>query len=460
MVRYLTMEKRKNKTVYVVHCIDTEGPLSESLSDTFSRIKQIFGVDIKATAQNLHKLQQGKIDLGRNIKAIKKMLDPKLMNYKKTWADIGRMLATITDPGFRLKFPDSRGNGWIYNWFCMDHVGYTYNPRKRALGDHKIFDYYTDLLKKNDNHFDKIFFHYHPLPYNKKAHSCATFYLNQNHIFEILAKKVIDRQWFPAVFRPGFHAIRPDSNWFLEQWIPFDYSNQATARHIDQPDISGGRFGDWRRSPRIWGAYHPGHDDYQSVGDCRRWIFRCLNMDARLRKLTLQDVEEAFAQADKTGRAVISFTNHDYRDMASEIEHIYKMVRKVSEKWLGVKFRHCDALEAARMYLDLPTPKPLGLTASLFKTSNDRSDLEVSSDEHIFGPQPFLAIKDTKGNYYYDNFDFTPDRTKWRYVFDWQTFTPEQVDKIGIAAVGAQGQTEIVLCDLQGGKIVKELLNY
>lgn len=33
-------------TVYVVHCIDTEGPLYESVEATFERLKEIFHIDL------------------------------------------------------------------------------------------------------------------------------------------------------------------------------------------------------------------------------------------------------------------------------------------------------------------------------------------------------------------------------------------------------------------------------
>ena len=45
------------KKVYVVHCIDTEGPLYESIEATFSRLKEIFGVDLEPTVSNLKKIQ-------------------------------------------------------------------------------------------------------------------------------------------------------------------------------------------------------------------------------------------------------------------------------------------------------------------------------------------------------------------------------------------------------------------
>lgn len=38
--------------------------------------------------------------------------------------------------------------------------------------------------------------------------------------------------WFPLVNRAGMHNERPDSNWFLEQWIPFDASNQSIEMMI------------------------------------------------------------------------------------------------------------------------------------------------------------------------------------------------------------------------------------
>ena len=40
------------KKVYVVHCIDTEGPLNESLKNTFERIKSIYGIRLKPTKKN------------------------------------------------------------------------------------------------------------------------------------------------------------------------------------------------------------------------------------------------------------------------------------------------------------------------------------------------------------------------------------------------------------------------
>ena len=45
----------KKKIVYIVHCVDTEGPLYESFSAKFERIKEVFNVNIKPTLKNLKK---------------------------------------------------------------------------------------------------------------------------------------------------------------------------------------------------------------------------------------------------------------------------------------------------------------------------------------------------------------------------------------------------------------------
>ena len=42
-------------------------------------------------------------------------------------------------------------------------------------------------------------------------------------------------------------------------------------------DFKLGRSGDWRRAPRN-GIYILSHDDYQTPGNCRRWIGRALNV--------------------------------------------------------------------------------------------------------------------------------------------------------------------------------------
>ena len=51
------------KIVYVVHAVDAEGPLYESLDETFLRLKDLYEIKVDPTFSNLQKLRKKEIDL-------------------------------------------------------------------------------------------------------------------------------------------------------------------------------------------------------------------------------------------------------------------------------------------------------------------------------------------------------------------------------------------------------------
>lgn len=443
--------------VFVVHCIDTEGPLYESPEVPFLQLKRIFGIEIEHTEENLLKLQRGEIALGGKEEAVKSLLDPHKITMRGSWEEIDAMLHNVMSNEFREVFKDSKGNGWVYSWFCMDHVGFFgNNPRRRDIGHHKVFDRY-DKLTKQCSYGDIVQFHHHPVPFSGNCNESGTAFWGSNTLNEILTRKIIDRMWFPAVFRPGFHTERPDSHWFLEQWIPFDYGNQAVkGLDTNQPDLSGGRFGDWRNSVSEWRPYHPDHDNYQLEGRCRRWIGRCLNMHARLRELTEDDIEDAFKRADNGKNALLAFTDHDYKDMEYEVNKVRDMLRKVSEKYEHIRFEYVNALDGMRKCLDLPADT-IGLECKIIKREN-YNVLYVKAEKAIFGPQPYLALKTRDKCYYWDNFDFKA-QNEWTYTFDSNTLEIGDIEKIGVAANNAYGYTEVVRMDMNTMQTEKRSCN-
>ena len=154
----------KNPTVYFVHCIDTEGPLHESLSATFERLEEMFGINIEATKENLYKLQNDQIKISNSKISTSDIFSEDLLNYNDTWDKIDDMLSESLSNEYRNLLKDSFGGGWIYNWFCMDHVGFEDNPRRRDLGINNIYDHYVDTLRQHNSHQDGVYFHYHPIP--------------------------------------------------------------------------------------------------------------------------------------------------------------------------------------------------------------------------------------------------------------------------------------------------------
>jgi hypothetical protein len=438
-----------DNAVYIVHCIDTEGPLYESVDATFERLREIFQLELEPSSRMLRRLQAGEVPLGGIEAAVQKVVDPALLGYNDTWDKVDAMLAELMHESFRTEVRDSAGMGWVYNWFCVDHVDYDANPRRRDIGYHNVFEHYSRMMRETESPQDGLHFHYHPHSFRREAHRCAThWWASSDSLHQILSRRVIDHGWFPAAHRPGFHVIRPDSHWFLEQHIPFDFSNQAvrqTGADAAQFGLSDGRFGDWRRAPVTWAPYHPSADDYQVPGSCRRWIARCLNVGTRYRLLQESDVRQAFEEAAAGKPAVLAITNHDFRNMALDVTAARQLVRRVAKDYPDVPFRFSEAIAAMRSALKLPDIAPCELDMNIRRIDDARHVLEVRSTTPTFGPQPWLALKTAAGTYHFDNFDIDRPFHQWRYVFDEETFPLSALNSIGVAANNASGITTVAV---------------
>jgi hypothetical protein len=426
----------ETKILYLVHCIDTEGPLTETLEATFERLDSIFGIKLNPTLRNLELIQNKDMDLAGKEEAVAKCFSPALLHYNSDWRMIDSMLDEMLSDKYRKHELDDFDSGWIYSWHCMDHVGYKDNPRHKDVGFGNVFNFYRSKLASFGCEQDEINWHFHPLSPTRSPIQAATSYLNSYDVLlQILCRRIINERWFPVVNRPGFHSERPDSHAFMEQWIPFDYANQVCDQELDQPDLSGGRFGDWARASKSWRGYNPSHEDYQAEGTCRRMIFRCLNVGTRLRALTENHFREAFIEAKESGAAILSFANHDYRDMRPDVDKVRGMLSKIKSEFPDVAVKYSGAEEAAIAlmgYEDKPAPR---LSVKLV----DKVLFVEVVEGEIFGPQPFLAIKTNEGHYYHDNFDVIQPQKKWSYVLDDQTIELINVSDIGVGTAGRYG---------------------
>lgn len=436
--------------LHLVHCIDTEGPLDEDLSATFQRIKDLFGLDYPPSEETLAALQGKTIPLNGLEDEVAKVLHPQILSYNRNWDMVNVMLDDAMSPTFRQTMLDDSGGGWVYSWHCVDHVGYSENPRHKDLGYGRIFHAYRRKLVETGSTRDEINWHFHPLSLTRKPLAAATSFANSmDQLLYLMARRILDDRWFPTTNRPGFHSERPDGNAFLENWIPFDYANQACADVGGaQQDTRFGRFGDWRRASRDWLGYHPHHDDYQRVGNCRRWIFRCLNVGTRLRQLTLQDVRSAFEDSRRHGSAILAFADHDYRDIRPDVEQVRDMLRRVRVDYPDVCLLFSGAEAAARAHVAVMEPKRLAPPPE-FSLWMDDSRLHVRLEQGaLFGPQPFLAIKDIDQRYHHDNLDVIALGRHWTYVLDDQTLPLSEVMQLGVGGAGPAGGYGVAVLDL------------
>lgn len=419
----------------VVHCVDTEGPLYESLEATFERLRELYGVTLTPSTRNLDLLQSGRLDGvdSQTASAIAETFSRRNLGYNSNWTEIKSMLDELFTDAFRSRYADDAGSGWKFSWFILDHIGLEPNPRRKSQGWLQVFGEYWRRVR--DFPGDEIQYHFHPTAISKNPTAAATSYLNNlSQFIEGLSRRLIEFGHFPTVFRPGFHSVRPDLNLLLELWFPFDYSNQAHEGSRTQPDERDGRFGDWNRAPLTWRGYSPSLLDYQSEGNLRRRTFRCLNVGTRFRTLNEGHVRQAFSEAERTGRSVLSFTNHDFRDIRIDVEEVHGLLRHVARDYENVVVRNSTAQQAAARVLGLsPLESPQG------QCMLEGNRLRVTVDGEVFMAQPFLAVKTRDGRYLHDNFDLGAEPGTWTYTFDEYTVQLAHVEKIGVAVSGPSG---------------------
>ncbi|HCB35032.1 MAG: hypothetical protein A2W52_01060 [Candidatus Taylorbacteria bacterium RIFCSPHIGHO2_02_49_25] len=446
-----------NRLVMIVHAIDTEGPLHEPTAATFERLAHLFGVTgLPKTKATLGLLKEKKIPLGGKEEQVAQLLGTHSLDYKKNWQEVDEMLGRIMDTKFRNAFPDSYGGGWVYNWHCLDHVGFKTNERFRDLGYHNIFDHYRAALNTDKRCPDALHYHFHYISTYREAHRCATSFLNSAPEFlEVLCRRIIERQWFPKAARAGFQTERPDSNFFLEQWIPYDLSNMAQDdnRALEGlTDFRKGRSGNWRKAPADWSVYHPSHDDYQTPGQCRRWIGRALNPLNRVGALTRREVEKAFRRADKGLPTLLGVAGHDFRDLGREVDYVRSLLREVAPAYPRVKFKYAEEVEAFRRATGAPEriKDPLKLEVKLNRApEGDVPNLDIIARRgRVFGPQPFLAIETKSGRFIHDNLDFGEKDGLWHYAFHSDTLPLKDIRRIGVAANDAYATQSLTVLDV------------
>ena len=436
--------------VYIVHCVDTEGPLNESLEAAFQRIEVVSGIRLSPSKETLKKIQNKQLELDGYEEILATAFSERIMAYNKDWSYLDAMLDNLTSKEFRQKYADPNGNGWQYTWFIMDHVDYEDNPRSKITGYNSIWNHYKEYYRLHCIEEDEFQWHVHPANAYNSGNHCGVSYWNSPHVLQSLCHRLIDGGVFPLAFRAGFHTERADSHWLLEQYIPFDFSNQAikTAKVEDkQIDLAGGRFGDWRRARSDWGWYHPSHSDYQTVGTCNRIIFRCLNVGTRLRLITQEEVDKAFQRAGEGKDTILAFCDHDFREIKYDVEEVFDYVKCSASKFPDVAWENATAAHAAKKVTGIRYEE-INIITETEQIGRNRVKINIETNIESFGIQPFFAIK-MRGNIYRaEQLDIQIPYKKWSYVFDDDTIYADDIELIGIATNSKCGSGALIVIDL------------
>jgi hypothetical protein len=405
----------------VVICIDTEGPLTEKLTDTFKRVNNYFGTKFNPTKKKLKNLQSGIFEkkISKKMQSeIRDFVAPKRLNYLTNWKQVTRMIKDLTSSKFRSSTIKFFKKELVYSWFIIDNVGFKVNPRKKTIGFNKIFKKYLQILDKQSKKKDCIGWHFHsihpsgdPLIYN------TSWTTNDLHE-KALCHKILDYKFFPQIFRSGAVIERNDINLWLENFIHFDFSNRS-RKNIRNIEF----LNDWSGAPSDWSFYNPSFYNFKKKGNMKRTIFRTLDIDTNSCVIEEKDIKKAFELSKKKG-AILSVSTHDRRDIKPEISYFIKHLEKVSKKYPEIKVDFCNALEAAKYFTkkNIFKNKKYNMKISI----KNKNILNIKTNFEIFGHTPFLAIKEKSGLVYRDN-PIKTGKNEWKFLIR------EAISKIGIA---------------------------
>ncbi len=318
--------------VKVVHCIDAEGPVEET-------------PEVRETLAS------------RPCYA--------------TWAALEASLTQTNQA--RARFPDTQGRAAVFSWFIADNVGWVDNPRRKATGQHAVYDRIIPYMRAGDS----IGWHFHTLSPRRRALEYSTTWTTHLPIAEeALCRRLLERGTFPSTFRAGGAIMRPDLGAWLDLFIPFDYS--------PHPPVGG-----------------PGEPmDWRCPQSGKRIQVCTAELNSITYQMTEQDVARAFeAEALLPSSGIVAYAGHDRRSVTDDLAQAYTLITTVAA---GRLWRWANAQDAVA-----PSYNPIRWTIT-----EESGVIYLATNGPIYG-QPFLAVQD--GDLVYRDNPTKEDDYTWAY---------------------------------------------
>lgn len=326
------------------------------------------------------------------INAMGPVTDPKHHDLLNSWEAVNSAFQYGCTENYRLRYPDSENKGLKFSLFCISWSGFKSNPVKRDFGWHTIFDNYKHFFKTEMQRWgDELYWMYNHPPESGIGNEWGLDWLQNTHYLNILNHFIIDRGYFPNCVEVP--TERNDTSHFLENYIPFDFSNRnSNKNNLDSINADGKRTGDvlnWTRSPADWSHYHPDPNDYQQPGNMHRTLFRIVDIQSIVHMLQEVDIELAFQRCQEGHDTILCAYEHDFRDRYEVImERMIAPVHQLNKRYPEIKVIYETAANAARKVCGYNlNPAQLNLTLS-----QQTNELRISTKEPIFGREPYTCL--------------------------------------------------------------------
>lgn len=304
----------------------------------------------------------------------------------------------VMDPTWRAQYLDSYQHPIKFTWWVMG--GNIYRdadnlnvPSPNTMVMYLMRKYHGDAIRQFG---DELSLHYHTFfwsDYNQDG----VFHWNQSRTFDecrddwdvTLGQYLLEEGVFPVSFRSGWHFMDADWQQCLNGLIPYschDDFGVFRAWYTNEP-IAGVE--DWSHAPSAFVPFHPSTNDYQVPGDSPGWNVRSVKMQ----NLTQADVDSIFSQASNGVDQVACFWSHLPENFVAMIAKTASLTQQASEKYPGVTFRYCTAVEAMQRWRGVYGQSAPHLAIGETET-NQTITLSITTDKPIFQTVPFVAVRD------------------------------------------------------------------
>ncbi|MCX6134323.1 MAG: T9SS type A sorting domain-containing protein [Ignavibacteriales bacterium] len=360
------------------------------------------------------------------------------------FTDPGRNAYKIMDPAFRNKLVDSYGQTVKLTWWMMGGNIFRYATNKDMPLPNTMTLY---AMKKHHaasiaKFGDELTMHYHTFVWTDYNND-GVFWWNQAKKFTesaddfdvTLSQYLLEEHTFPVSFRSGWHAMDNDWQRTLDTLLPFSMHDDYPALRNDTTEPIDNVY-DWSKSSKEFVPFHPSWDNYQLPGSLKGYNLRSVYMAS----LDSASMVSVFAKANAGVDQVVCLWAHlPEEDFLTNVSRIDRLAHAAEGKYPVVKFRYCTAVEAMQRWLRTSDATPPTVTISEKRVGNGLT-FAVTSNEPLFQPQPFVAIKDMNERY-------IRLRSRQTGAGEWTTIDPVaagSVAKVGVAATDTVGNLRTV----------------
>lgn len=362
--------------------------------------------------------------------------------------------ARIMEDALRDRLADWYGEPLRMTWWMQGGSIYqqatnTNVPLGSTLPTYLMQKYHGDAVER---HGDEMTFHYHTWVWSDYSRD-GVYYWNQAKRFEesredfdlSVAQHLIEEGVFPVSFRSGWHYM--DNAWQLrlDELLPFSLHNDAPAVRRDQTEPIDNVF-DWGHAPLDFVPFRPSADDYQLPGGTGGWNVRSVHL-TRVHENLLRQIFEAAANGESQVPCLWSHLAET--DFVEQVERVVELIREVAAEYPDVPYRFTTAVDGMQRWLGTTDRQPPQIQAAT-TTSGSRHLLTVTTDEPLFQPHPFIAVKDRYERYHVVSAEPAGPET-WTAELP---HPPELLARVAIAATDSSGNLATKMIDFVPGDIV------